>query len=119
MNAAQVSHGEVFVRTNPVHDGIRDEIEVFLSTGGNVLMLPNFTSIDEIDSLVRFIDERARVVLLVERLDAINLFQDMPAPGIKEFHVGLNDLSIALGLPNRMELLARPEMVRTAAAAQF
>jgi hypothetical protein len=116
--AAQVGQAEIFVRTNSVHDGIGDEIEAFLERGATVLMLPNFRTLSEIETYADKVDGRARIVPLVERLDAIELIPRFPELGIEEFHVGLNDLSIELGLPNRMELLVRPEMRRIADAAE-
>lgn len=63
-------------------------------------------------------DDRARVVPLVERLDAVDLVGMLAGVGVEEIHVGLNDLSIDRGLSNRLSVLVSPVMDRIAQTAR-
>lgn len=113
-----VRHAALFVRANPLHDGSAAEIDALVARGARFLMLPNFTHADEVRAFVALIAGRAHVVPLVERLAAVDAIAAFPALGIEEFHVGLNDLSIDLGEPNRLAALASPVMESIAAAAR-
>ena len=113
-----VARAALFVRMNPFHDGCRAEVEALLGQGVSVLMLPNFTHLDEIASIVKIVAGRALVVPLVERVAAIESVEAMPQLGIDEIHVGLNDLSIDLGLTNRLAVLATGFIDELASAAR-
>lgn len=103
-----INRAELFVRLNPLHDGSRAEVEALLHRGVGVIMLPNFTRAEEVAELLRLVNNRARVVPLVEHLAAIDTLAELAALGIEEVHVGLNDLSIDMGFSNRLAVLAAP-----------
>jgi hypothetical protein len=100
----------LFLRTNPLHAGSRDEVEAALAAGADVLMLPNFQTLAEVEVFVGLVDGRAAVVPLVERRDALPLIAAFPALGITEIHFGLNDLALDFGVRNRLALLLHPEI---------
>ncbi|HVZ99249.1 MAG TPA: hypothetical protein VG841_02910 [Caulobacterales bacterium] len=112
-----LKHATLFVRANPLHDGSRDEIEALADARVGVVMLPNFQSSTEVGAFLDLARGRFKVAPLVERLAAIETIARLPALGIEEIHVGLNDLSIDLGLNNRLGALVSPAMDRIAAAA--
>lgn len=96
-----------FARVNPVHAGSREEVEAVLAAGAEVLMLPMVATAREADAFSRLVRGRARVVLLVERREAVDALPDLVAvEGVHEVHLGLNDLAISLNLPNRWLALA-------------
>ncbi len=107
----------LFVRLNGVHAGTADEIARAADAGVGVMMQPNFTRLSEVERFVRLVDRRAVVVPLVERKAAIELIEELPALGIREIHVGLNDLSIDLGEKNRLAVLAKPILSAISAKA--
>jgi len=113
-----INRAELFVRLNSMHDGSRAEVEAVLDRGVDVVMLPNFTRAEEVAKFLRLIDNRARVVPLVERLAAIDTLAELAALGVEEVHVGLNDLSIDLGFSNRLAVLAAPIADRIAREAR-
>lgn len=115
---AQMQSATLFVRTNPIHAGSHAEIEHALALGAQLFMLPNFTSLNELERFVHWVAGRATVVPLVERMAATSLISDFPALGIREFHVGLNDLALELGVQQRLQLLVSPVLTNIAAAAQ-
>jgi 2-keto-3-deoxy-L-rhamnonate aldolase RhmA len=111
-----LSHAKLFVRTNPPHPGLPDEVERYISIGTEVLMLPMFTHPDEAKTFVSSIAGRARVSLLVETAQAALRIEDIvKIPGVDEIHIGLNDLHLSLGLSNHFELLTSRFMEHLAA----
>jgi HpcH/HpaI aldolase/citrate lyase family len=115
-----VNRAELFVRINPLNDDSSAEVEALLNRGVEVIMLPNFTSVEEVAQILHLVNRRARVVPLVEHQAAIDTLTELAALGIEEFHVGLNDLSIEMGFSNRLALLAAPvadKIARNARAA--
>ncbi len=107
-----IKRAALFVRTNPFGETSEEEVAALVDRGVGVLMLPNFTTLDEVVEFLKVVDGRARVVPLVERLDAVDLVGMLAGAGVEEIHVGLNDLSIDLGLSNRLAVLAAPVMDR-------
>jgi hypothetical protein len=107
----------LFVRTDPFHENSSEQVEAMLSEGVEVIMVPNFTTAAELEGMARLIDRRAELVPLVERAAAVEAIVAMPALGITEMHVGLNDLSIDFKLANRLKVLTLPVMDEIAAHA--
>ena len=98
---------ELMVRTNPLHDGTRDELERVLEHGPDVVMLPMFRHPREVERYLQLVAGRARVNLLVETPQAMVRLREILSVGpVDEVHVGLNDLHLALGLDFMFELLA-------------
>lgn len=116
--AARIATDKLFVRCNGMHAGTPDEVETLIDSGVGILMLPNFTTEAEVANFVDLVADRARVVPLVERTAAQAIIPILPALGIREIHIGLNDLSIDLGRPNRLEVLASSFMDRLCQTAR-
>lgn len=102
----ELGSAKLFVRCNPVHSRSAVEIAKLIEAGVEVLMLPNFTSANEVENILRIVDHRALVVPLVERVAALGCLRALSSLGVKELHIGLNDLSIELGLSNRLLALS-------------
>ncbi len=113
----QVRRAELFVRTNPLNPASAEEVDGLVAAGVSVLMLPNFSSVKEVAAYLEIVAGRAKVVPLVERLGALEAIEGFRSLGLEEFHVGLNDLSIELGLEQRLGVLVAPTMDRIAAIA--
>jgi 2-keto-3-deoxy-L-rhamnonate aldolase RhmA len=112
---AELSRASVFVRTNPLHAGWRDEVDRLLDAGAEVLMLPDFGSADDVAEALAVIGRRALLVPLLETVDALADVERLARlEGLVEVHVGLNDLSRGLGVRNRFAVLVRPELERAA-----
>lgn len=98
--------GELLVRSNPIHKDSEMEIDTIVSNGADVVMLPYFKTVGEVERFVRAIDGRAKVNLLVETAEAVaNLDEILSVGGIDEVHVGLNDLHLAYKKRFMFELL--------------
>ena len=99
---------ELMVRINPVHKGTTVEIKSVIDAGADIIMLPMFTTAEEVEAVIKQINGRCKLCLLLEtpqaltRLDEILEHRD----GIDEIHIGLNDLHLGLGLDFMFEVLA-------------
>lgn len=88
----------LLVRLNPVNPNTEIEIEDAIGRGADVLMLPMFRSVVEVQRFCKAVNLRAKVCLLVETMDAMaNLAECLEVPGVDEVHIGLNDLHLDMG----------------------
>lgn len=105
-----LSHAKLFVRTNPLHEKIKEEIEYLIANDTEVLMLPMFTHEREVEHYCELVAGRAEVVPLIETPGALRRRNEIiNIPEIHEVFVGLNDLSISLGLQNHFQVISLPE----------
>jgi hypothetical protein len=97
---------KLFVRTEPIHSGSREEVERLIEAGAEVLMLPYFKTVQEAATFIELISGHAEVSLLVETAaSAVRMEELVQLEGVDEIHIGLNDLHLSLGLKNHFELL--------------
>lgn len=108
-----VTTSEVMVRINPIHEkteayyGSKEEIEMVLDAGADCIMLPYFKTTEEVKTFFKFVDGRAKTVLLLETPEAVACVDEiLEVPGIEEIHIGLNDLSLGYGKKFMFEVLA-------------
>lgn len=96
---------QILVRVNPYHEGTGSEVEDAIARGADALMLPMFRDADDVARFRDMIAGRARCIPLVETADAL---RDMAtvARHSDQVHIGLNDLSLDLGLPFMFQPLA-------------
>jgi hypothetical protein len=114
-----VKRAEFFCRINPINADSQAEINQVLAYGVEVLMLPMFTTVEEVERFVVMIDGRAKAVPLLEhRLAVDEIDRIVRVPGLDCIHVGLTDLALSLNAPNRFALMASPLMERVAAAVE-
>lgn len=110
---AAVRKAEVLVRVNPIHEKMADypsseeEINAVIKAGADIVMLPFFKTIEEVERFIKIISGRVKVCLLVETPEAASLLEQIvEIPGIDMIHLGLNDMHLALGMKFMFELLA-------------
>lgn len=104
---------KLLVRINPIHknfDGYfdsKEEIEAAIDAGADILMLPFFRTVKEVEEFIAYVDGRVQTCLLLETPEAANLIDEiLNVPGIDMVHIGLNDLHLGLGMTFMFELLA-------------
>jgi 2-keto-3-deoxy-L-rhamnonate aldolase RhmA len=113
--AANVTRAEIFVRLNPLHEGLRAEIDRALALGAQALMLPYFSGPHEVACFVEMVGGRGSPILLLETAAAVVRLRDIVAvKGLTEIVVGLNDLHLSLGLPNHFEVVGSDLMTMIA-----
>ena len=108
-----ISQSKLLVRINPIHDALenytssKDEIEVAIEAGADILMLPYFKTVEEVKTFIHLVNGRAKTLLLLETVEAANLVDDiLEVPGIDMIHLGLNDMHLEFGMKFLFELLA-------------
>jgi hypothetical protein len=107
-----LKHAMLFARVDPLSRDSRRQVESVLAHGTRVLMLPMVATPEEAAEFVELVDGRARIVLLVERREALDRLDELvTVDGVDEIHIGLNDLAISLGLPNRWVILEGDALV--------
>lgn len=119
---AAVTKAKVLVRVNPIHEALidypssEDEINEAIAAGADIVMLPYFKTISEVERFIRIVGGRAKTCLLVETPEAALLLDDiLNVEGIDMIHLGLNDLHLALGMKFMFELLSDGTVDRLAA----
>ena len=108
-----VNQAKVLVRVNPVHDALpnysssKDEIDAVINAGADIIMLPFFKTIREVEEFIEYVGGRAKTCLLVETPEAAEILgQIVKVPGIDMIHIGLNDMHLALKMKFMFQLLA-------------
>lgn len=106
---------KLMVRVNPFHAGTSVEVDETIGQGADSLMLPMFTTADELRAFCALVDGRVPVVALLETAGALDsLPQWLSAAGLEEVYVGLNDLHVSLGLRFMFEPLSMGLLDRVA-----
>lgn len=101
-----LTRASLFARSNPLNAQSPAEIDRLINIGVKVIMLPMFRSAEDVREFVRIVGGRAKVIPLLEHLDAVSTLDELVAMDeIDEIHIGINDLSLSLGLPNRFSVL--------------
>jgi 2-keto-3-deoxy-L-rhamnonate aldolase RhmA len=104
---AAVPNGELLVRVDPPHAGTRAQVDDVARAGANVVMLPFFSTVTEVEAFVDAVGGRARTCLLLETAAAaVRVDRIAAIKGVDEIHIGLNDLHLSMGLRFMHELLA-------------
>ena len=69
-------------------------------------MLPYFKTVEEVNKFIKYVDGRAKTMLLVETPESVNVIDDiLQIQGIDELFIGLNDLSLGYKKKFMFELL--------------
>jgi hypothetical protein len=107
--ARVLRQAELMVRLNPLNRHSREEVDAALDCGAQRLMLPMFTTRSEIERFLSLVNGRVPVTFLAETPQAlVRLPHWLPLlqPGQDEVHIGLNDLSLGMGLDFLFEPMA-------------
>lgn len=111
--AEATTMAELLVRVNPIHDATADycsskeEIDTVIANGADIVMLPFFKTISEVEHFLAYVGGRAKTMLLLETPEAVEVIDDiLELDGIDMIHIGLNDLSLGYGMKFMFKLLA-------------
>lgn len=107
-----IKNADILVRVNPIHnrtceyESSINEIENAINAGADIVMLPYFKTVKEVETFISIVNGRAKTCLLVETPEAVNNIDDiLNVSGIDEVFIGLNDLSLGYGKKFMFELL--------------
>lgn len=114
-----LSRSELLVRLNPFFSGSENEINQAISHGADIIMLPMFRTIQEVEFFSKIIDGRATFIPLVETIDAANILANVvKVGGVSEIYFGLNDLHREMNLSFMFEPLQNGSLERLTSIAQ-
>ena len=102
-----LTKAEVLVRINPWHDESKKELEEVISAGADMIMLPMWKKVDEVENFLRIVNGRCKTTLLLETREAVECLDEvLKYSDMDEIHIGLNDLHLSYGLDFMFELLS-------------
>ena len=101
-----LTRAELLVRVNPWYEGSKDEIDAVIAGGADMIMLPYWKSVEEVDKFLAAVNGRCRTTLLLETKEAVACVDEVLKRRFDEIHIGLNDLSISYGTTFMFELLS-------------
>lgn len=102
-----VTSSSLLVRTNPINAYTSAEVEKVVRYGADYLMLPMAMDRHDVETYVKLVNGRAKVVIMIETAASMTRLDDiLDVEGIDELFIGLNDLHISLGLNFLFEPLA-------------
>ena len=101
-----LTKSELLVRVNPWYEGSQAEIDAVIAGGADIIMLPYWKTVEEVDNFLRAVNGRCRTTLLLETKEAVECVDEILKRRFDEIHIGLNDLSISYGTTFMFELLA-------------
>lgn len=108
-----LKYADLLVRINPIHieteeySSSKEEINAVIGAGADIIMLPYFTTPEEVEQFIKLVNGRAKTLLLVESARAYERIDEiLEISGIDEVFIGLNDLSLDFGKKFMFELLA-------------
>lgn len=94
------------VRINPMHVNSEIEINGVIEAGAEIIMLPMFSTFEQVKEFISIVDGRAKTTLLLETVAALaRIDQILCVQGIDEVHIGLNDLHLSMNLSFMFELM--------------
>ena len=97
---------EMLVRVNHWYDGSVNEINAVIEAGADMIMLPYWKTVEEVQQFMDTVGGRCKTTLLLETKEAVDVVDDvLKIPGVDEIHIGLNDLHLSYGLDFMFELL--------------
>ena len=97
---------EMLVRVNHWYDGSVNEINAVIEARADMIMLPYWKTVEEVQDFVDTVGGRCKTTLLLETKEAVDIVDDvLSIPGVDEIHIGLNDLHLSYGLDFMFELL--------------
>lgn len=108
-----LTKADLLVRVNPIHEATeeycssKEEIETAIANGADIIMLPFFKTVEEVEFFINQVAGRCRTMLLLETPEAVECLDGILAlKGIDEIHIGINDLSLGYKKKFMFELLA-------------
>ena len=90
---------KLLVRINPIHKDSKDEILKSIDAGADIIMLPMFKTMYEVESFFKFTSNKVKTTLLFETAESICLLSEAcKIKELNEIYVGLNDMHLSLNM---------------------
>ena len=102
-----LSTSEMLARVNPWNENSVEEINDVIDAGADMIMLPMWKSVNDVQNFLNVVNNRCKTTLLLETKEAVECLDDvLNNCNMDEIHIGLNDLHLPYGLTFMFELLA-------------
>ena len=102
-----LTKSELIARVNHWNDNSQEEIDAVIDAGADIVMLPYWKSVKEVENFIKAVAGRAKTMPLLETKEAFECLPEvLKLSGLDEMYVGLNDLSISYGFKFMFEPLA-------------
>ena len=102
-----LSRAKMLVRINPWYEESQQEIDAVIAAGADIIMLPYWKSVEEVQCFINAVHGRCKTTLLLETKEAVECIDDViKSGGFDEVHIGLNDLHLSYGMSFMFEPLA-------------
>lgn len=107
-NVKQVlTNSKLLVRVDPLNINSSVQIEKVIEFGADIIMLPFFKTVTEVQEFINIVGGRVKTCLLLETSEAVdNLMDIIRLEGIDYVHIGLNDLHLSYNMKFMFELLS-------------
>ena len=90
----------IICRINGYGDLTAEEAEKAIEGGANEILLPMVRTLEEVESVLKQVEGRCELGILVETLEATKLAEQLGGLPLSRIYVGLNDLAIERKTPN-------------------
>ncbi|MCF0178691.1 MAG: aldolase [Bacteroidales bacterium] len=102
-----LTKSELLVRVNSLYEDSEQEINEVIDRGADMIMLPYFKTVDDVDRFLKIVRGRVKTTLLFESKESVeNIDVILSHGGFDEAHIGLNDLHLSYGMTFMFELLS-------------
>ena len=78
-----INRADLLVRINPIHKNTKEyissqeEIDRVIKCGADIIMLPYFKKIEEVEAFIKYVNGRARTMLLLETPEAVDIIDSI------------------------------------------
>lgn len=101
-----LSTSEMLVRINRWNENSIHEINAVVDAGADIIMLPYWKTVEEVQKFTATVRKRCKTTLLLETKEAVDCIDEvLRIGGFDEIHIGLNDLHLSYHLNFMFELL--------------
>lgn len=101
-----ITLSELLVRIDPINPNTQYQIEKSIEYGADIIMLPMWKSVSDVETFLSYVDGRVKTILLLETKEADECLEDvLKLKGIDEIHIGLNDLHLSYKKDFMFELI--------------
>ena len=102
-----LTQSEMLVRINPLNADSEQEINAVINAGADLIMLPMWKTVKDVQTFLELVNDRVKTVLLLETKEAVECLDSVLADtSIDEIHIGLNDLHLSYQMNFMFEPLA-------------
>lgn len=102
-----IVQADILTRINPIYENTENEIKKAIDFGTDIIMLPMFKKVNEVEKFIKLVDGQVKTSLLMETAAAmVRARKICQIDEIDEIHIGLNDMHLSMDLDFMFEVLS-------------